>query len=610
MPAHLDYQKTTKKNQVDQGIDYSQFDPNVTKNISGGYQTQQYQQNPQYQRFQQYLQDSGARGSIGPRSYSGPRGYSGPGSFADTGIVGPYEPGGGRIHGEPGDLPTIDPNKDLYDKFGLGGAYDRTKAFDVGVDVPDVDLGEGLDYLKTYDPSKNILDEGAGFGDVVDTGEAAAYDPTAALDVRQQKKEAAAAYDPTAALDIRQQKKDEAAAELAAPKPDDLQFGDKELQDLVTQQVKDDLSGEGAEIKSLHNTYERDVARMRADGMAEARAIAAERGYTPGTEQYNQVMRNSMKEINDASLKAQRNLFSAIRTKRQQALQTGIDFQDQLFGQGESIWKAMNTDEKNTQAELDKLISGIPHQGIKNILSTWDPNDVTGAREWLKSITDPKTGKPKDQYFDAPYDIISSKAADMLRAEYGDIAAKYTDADGNFDAEAFKKDPVIQPLIGKQTAELLEAEFAPVTAATETAVAKEERTARIEAFIADGDYTKMAKGDWASMTETQKTEAQKHISIFEDKPFKESWKEDDSISTADATAQWNAAHGYTKGDLVEKGGVLYVITETAKVSSSTQWETYYGVPSRQTRNKLQLVGRPVDGGAAVVLDKTTEFDPD
>ena len=226
----------------------------------------------------------------------------------------------------------------------------------------------------------------------------------------------------------------------------------EDLQTSLTDAVQDRLTGKSEDIKSMEATYNRDVSRMRYSAMQEARSLAAQKGYAPGSEQYNQLMRNANQQINDAEQSGRESLFKNVRGVRTEAIAQATTLADIL-------WSQKRTAGLDDQQKLKDLMATVPHAAVKNILGTMNWSQ---AEKFMKEATYPqgheKAGQFKDEYYDNNWDQMYTEATNLARAE--------SLKDGTpFDPES----EASKTIIGNQMYNLLKAQARPGETASDDA---------------------------------------------------------------------------------------------------------------------------------------------
>ena len=234
--------------------------------------------------------------------------------------------------------------------------------------------------------------------------------------------------------------------------PVDTPDAGDDLQTSLTDTVQNRLTGKSEDIKSMEATYNRDVSRMRYSAMQEARSLAAQKGYAPGSEQYNQLMRNANQQINDAEQSGRESLFKNVREVRTEAIAQATTLADML-------WSQKRTAGLDDQQKLKDLMATVPHAAVKNILGTMNWSQ---AEKFMKEATYPqgheKAGQFKDEYYDNNWDQMYTEATNLARAE--------SLKDGTpFDPES----EASKTIIGNQMYNLLKAQARPGETASDDA---------------------------------------------------------------------------------------------------------------------------------------------
>jgi hypothetical protein len=300
------------------------------------------------------------------------------------------------------------------------------------------------------------------------------------------------------------------------------------------------------ETMALERQHERDVSRMMYQGMQEARAIAAQRGYAPGSEQFNQIMRESKAQINDAALKSQRGVFGTIRERSQ-------DMRDEIL--------------QNAPANVQAFLAGKP---------------LAEQKEFMAKITDPATGKIKDEYKNVNWDTLSQRYLLQAQAKFPHLADKYKDENGQIDYKAFYDDPEVRPFVDGKVSEQIDAMADPLSDAGKKREAEAARTERIDKFIETGDYKSMDKDDWLDLTPDERQKMKDAGRFFEAESVKNdlAWLNDDNV-----------------GKIVEKGGKMYRITAIKRNVGHTKSQV-----GSWDSDHVQAV--PVEGGDPIDVWKS------
>lgn len=363
------------------------------------------------------------------------------------------------------------------------------------------------------------------------------------------------------------------------------------------------LGGEiSGEVQSAQNQADRNMAARDYYMMKQAKEAAAQAGYPPGTQQYEDMMKQARADVNNANLNEQNQVNQMRRDAFQDALNRASEIEKETYDR--------------TFGERDFTFGRDDIQYLRN--ETHRIEDKTDAQRFINGIKDPKAKQFLNSILETEGHLGVRRIAEAIAKNNGEIPDEYksmSPADINRKAaeeyvETLSENPQTleswkpgekEKYLDQVTMEMWQAEYAPVGEAGEQATEKILRDKRIKTFLDTGDFSGMADSDWEQMTPTQLKDAEEYAIDFETGGnLGDTWEYMENVSVADARSAWLARNPISapenEGRLVKKGGKLYIITNpmaTDKVGDN---------------HRIAVKAVPVGGGDEIDLFRSSVFD--
>jgi hypothetical protein len=317
--------------------------------------------------------------------------------------------------------------------------------------------------------------------------------------------------------------------------------------------------------------------------MAHGNAIRA--GFQPGSAQYEQMMRETVSSAENQGISATNSFNDFVRSRRS-------DQQRELEGLAEGEFSRVGTQESREWNEFNQLVKFLPSDKAQQMLAVSKATgvDVTSA---IGRMYD-ESGTIKPEYADMSQPELIRKGIeqsvelmtnnpDTGKAWVGNEKATYID---KFYSENFQN--IIAP------------------SQTQTGQAEEQKASksRAEQSIESGDYSMLTEGDWNNFTDTQIIEAKSkgHFNVYDSEVQKgDNWSDLDNMNTSSATKYWREHNPISaaenKGKIIEKDGVLYIITDPLKV-----------VDLGGDNKQISVMAKPVKGGPEISIKDSSRFE--
>jgi len=369
-------------------------------------------------------------------------------------------------------------------------------------------------------------------------------------------------------------------AKYEAPTYQTTELGDEALDKFSEYALADEDPQVTAERKRL----ERNSVMQAQQAKRQAHENAIRNGFQPGTQQYEQMMRDAVSDARTANT-TQMNAFNDFARARRS------DQQAELEGLASGEFSRLGTEQQREQREFENLVKFLPSDIAQQALAVGQAQGVDLKSSFTNMYNSDGTLKP--EYQDKTQPELIKQGIEQA------VGQMTTNPDTN---EAWKGTEQ-QDYINKFYNDNFQNILYPAQTQSEQITEEKAASDRIGKFLSSGDASEMADSDWSTLTTTQLKEAKDNGYIIENSSFGnkgDNWDYMDNIGVVEARERWlkrnPISNPENKGKIIEKNGKLYELTvplETRKTGDN---------------HKLYVMGKDLVTGEEVVLSNSSEFD--
>jgi hypothetical protein len=333
-------------------------------------------------------------------------------------------------------------------------------------------------------------------------------------------------------------------------------------------------------VKQMRLRMEQDNLRNMQQNRRLAHDRAVREGYPPGSAQYEAMMRDAETKASGQNIEAT-NKFRQFATQREDELRSNDLREFEVFN-------------KYVESDIGQsLIAGVAAEG----------------GDWRSAIGNLYTTDENGRRVLKPENRDKSKV-ELIRSSFEEtVNGIATNPEGDeLDWGPAEKQAWVDKKMSQYSEQLVQG----LDTTDEQNQAKNDSEARIDQFLETGDISGINPDDWKNLTGTKLSEAKtktkadghKFVEVFEDYGATKSFGSSGNEYVTDAEERYIAENPWAvEGQVVEKGGTLYVITEpNTRKSGSTKLQ--------QERRYIATMAKPLSGGPEIELHRSNDFDHD
>jgi len=337
-------------------------------------------------------------------------------------------------------------------------------------------------------------------------------------------------------------------------------------------------TGEFAGIQSQANRTDRN--RSTRDYMInkQARERAANSGFAPGTKQYQDIMAQAQSEISRGNLAGEQALNQATRDEFQTYMDRAQGIETQKFGQavGERGLKLTRDDVKylrdkegkvTDKADANNVINNIKDQKAKQaLLEALNTGGIDAFNAKLSEVIgDSGTIDPRYR---------SSSTIETMFQEAEEWVNRLNPKTAGETDEAYAARTA--PMVNERMKELDAAKQQPITEGAKIADEEAALSTRLDTALDSGNFTSLTKEDWTQLNGTQRSKLKSQSVTWESlgvtEDYGDGWDDEDmnpdNYSDSEAKRRYLAKTPTTVGQIISKGGKIYIVIDPARVSSA------------------------------------------